>query len=321
MVDLTTGRPEARPTDAPIDASGAEPPILIVDDSRVSQRIASRLIQAGTGRSVICADNGHQALALIEEVRPVLVLTDLHMPRMDGFELVEAIRSRYPRIPVILMTAYGSEASAMRALEAGAAYYVPKKGLSGDLVATIRRLLTIVEGDRKRQRVLAFQVSRVRSFELNNDPELIAPLIELIREDFDSFAVGDQTSGIRVAVALQESLANAVYHGNLECSSELRQDDEAVFYDLARDRLASEPYRSRRVHVESRIGRDEVRIVIRDEGPGFDVKSLDKPFDPEDLMRVGGRGMILIRTFLDEVRHNEAGNEITLIKRKSVGSV
>jgi anti-sigma regulatory factor (Ser/Thr protein kinase) len=46
--------------------------------------------------------------------------------------------------------------------------------------------------------------------------------------------------------------------------------------------------------VESKIDRDEARIDIRDEGPGFDVSSLDKAFDPEDLLRIGGRGMILI---------------------------
>jgi anti-sigma regulatory factor (Ser/Thr protein kinase) len=64
-----------------------------------------------------------------------------------------------------------------------------------------------------------------------------------------------------------------------------------------------------------RIARDELRINIRDEGPGFDVASLHKPFDPEDLLRIGGRGMLLIRSFLDEVIHNETGNQITLIKR------
>jgi CheY-like chemotaxis protein len=300
----------------PKNAEWGHAPILVVDDSNVSRNLAGRLIQHGTGRSVIYAENGSEALSLVKRIGPCLVLTDLHMPKMDGFELVEAIRANFPRIPVILMTAYGSEAVAALALKAGAASYVPKKDLAKDLVGTLRQILKVIEVKRRRQQVLACQTVRSSSFEIANDPDLLAPLIGIVQEDLDAFAIGDETARIRVAVALQESLANALFHGNLECSSDLRQEDERNFYSLANQRRESEPYQSRRIHVESRVDRHEARIVIRDEGPGFDVSSLDKPFDPEDLMRVGGRGMILIRTFVDEVIHNKTGNLITLVKRK-----
>jgi CheY-like chemotaxis protein len=282
----------------------------------VSQRLAGGLIQNGTGRPVIYAKNGCEALIFLEKTVPCTVLTDLHMPEMDGFELVEAMRTKYPHIPAILMTAYGDETVAVRALKAGAAHYVPKKNLTKDLVSTIRQILKVVEGKRRKQQVLACQTARSSSFEMANDPDLIAPLVNIIQEDLDFFTIGDETTRIRVAVALQEALANALFHGNLECSSDLRQEDERIFYSLADQRRELEPYHSRRIHVASRVDRDEARIVIRDEGPGFDVTSLDKPFDPEDLMRVGGRGMILIRTFMDDVFHNETGNKITLIKRR-----
>ena len=317
MDTVTAISTDPSPTALSLDHDHGASPVLVVDDSRVSQRLAGRLIQNGTGQAVVYADNGHQALALIDQIRPSVVLTDLQMPEMDGFELVEAIRASYPRIPVILMTAYGSEAAAMRALQAGAANYVPKKNLVTELVGTVQKLLAIVAGDRKKQKVLGFQLSRTRRFEIDNDPALLAPLIDLIREDFDAFAIGDETTGIRIAVALQESLANAIYHGNLECSSDLRQEDERIFYNQANQRRTAEPYASRRVHISSTIDRQEARIVIRDEGPGFDVAALDRPFDPEDLMKIGGRGMILIQTFLDEVFHNQTGNQITLVKRRA----
>ena len=53
--------------------------------------------------------------------------------------------------------------------------------------------------------------------------------------------------------------------------------------------------------------------MVRDEGPGFDTSILDRPIDPEDIMRIGGRGFLLIRTFMDEVSFNPDGNRITLI--------
>ncbi|HEY1379785.1 MAG TPA: ATP-binding protein [Gemmataceae bacterium] len=54
---------------------------------------------------------------------------------------------------------------------------------------------------------------------------------------------------------------------------------------------------------------------MRDEGPGFDPATLPDPLDPANLERASGRGLLLIRTFMTEVRHNDRGNEITLVLR------
>ena len=62
--------------------------------------------------------------------------------------------------------------------------------------------------------------------------------------------------------------------------------------------------------------RNELKFIIRDQGPGFDVASIPDPTDPENLAKVSGRGLLLINAFMDEVRHNKQGNEITMIKRK-----
>jgi CheY-like chemotaxis protein len=303
-------------TTATPEVDRGESPILVVDDSILSQRLAGKLIESGTGRTVIYAKDGIEALALIESSVPCVVLTDLHMPVMDGFALVEAIREKHSHIPVVLMTAFGSEAVAVKALKAGATSYVPKDNLVADLVDTVKQILSAVEGNRKRRRILSCQVARISSFEMGNDPDLLPTLIGLIQEDLAAFSIGDETARLQIAVALQEALSNALYHGNLECDSDLRQEDERIFYGQADDRRVVEPYGSRLIHVELKIDREQARISIRDEGPGFDVSGLDKPFDPEDLMRIGGRGMILIRAFLDEVIHNERGNQITMIKWK-----
>ena len=84
--------------------------ILIVDDSAVERRLAGGLLQASTDYELLYAEDGIEALGLIAESRPSVVVTDLVMPGMDGLELVQAIRNSYPQIPVILMTAFGNEA-------------------------------------------------------------------------------------------------------------------------------------------------------------------------------------------------------------------
>ena len=64
------------------------------------------------------------------------------------------------------------------------------------------------------------------------------------------------------------------------------------------------------------MDRTQATFVIRDDGPGFDLNSLPDPTDPENLLKPSGRGLLLIRTFMDEVSHNSTGNQITLVRRR-----
>jgi len=113
-----------------------------------------------------------------------------------------------------------------------------------------------------------------------------------------------------------EALLNAMQHGNLEMSSELKEKDERGFQTLLQQRRREKPYLTRRVYVTARESPAEATYVIRDEGPGFDPSKLPDPTDPSNLDRVSGRGLLLIRTFMDKVHHNTNGNEITMVKRR-----
>ena len=289
--------------------------VLIVDDFLIDRMIAGSILEKIPGLAVTYAADGNEALESIAQGVPALVLSDLEMPGMSGLALVEAIREGYPRLPVILMTSFGNEADAVAALKAGATSYVLKKTIGQDLVETVRQVLALSTIDRQIQRLLSSLKKRESTFCLENDPNLIAPLIQMLQEDLGGMGICDAPSRMRVGVALQEALSNALYHGNLEVSSDLRQEDERQFYDLAERRRREEPYRDRRIHVHASFDRHQVTYTIEDEGPGFDTTVLDRPFDPEDLMRIGGRGMLLIRTFMDEAQHNDRGNRITLVKR------
>ena len=81
-----------------------------------------------------------------------------------------------------------------------------------------------------------------------------------------------------------------------------------------------EPFARRRLTVRARMAPDKAEFVVADEGPGFDPSLLPDPTDPANLECIGGRGLLLIRTFMDDVRFNAAGNRITLIKNRDVKS-
>lgn len=288
--------------------------VLVVDDFAIERRIAGHLVKGVGGLTPIYAADGEEALRILAEQEPAAILTDMRMPGMNGLQLVERIRQQHPRVPVILMTAFGSEQLAIQALRAGASNYVPKRDLARDLPDTLKRLLELADADRHRRKMIGCLQSRTSRFELSNEPDLLPPLIDHLLEDLARVQFGDENTRIRMGVALQETLANALYHGNLEVSSELRQVDEREFYDLARQRRQQKPYLDRKVHITAVMDADSVRFEVSDQGPGFDTSLVNKPIEPEDLLRVGGRGLLLIRTFMDVVWHNPRGNQITLVK-------
>jgi CheY-like chemotaxis protein len=290
--------------------------ILVVDDNVVDRHLAGSLIGKCAGWQAVYAGNGREALEVIPTAHPDLVLTDMVMPEMDGLALVQEVRARHPFLPVILMTAFGSEEIAIKALQKGAASYVPKANLGRDLCETVEGVLAVARVDQNQQRLLECLTHSESQFLLDNDPSLIPPLIGYLQSNLARMKLCDEIGRIRVSVALQEALVNAIHHGNLEVGSDVREKDEKGYQALIEERRRAKPYRSRRVYVTSRESPAEVVYVIRDEGPGFDPSQLPDPTDPANLERVSGRGLLLIRTFMDDVHHNPAGNQITMVKRR-----
>jgi len=289
--------------------------VLVVDDNAVDRKVVRGLLEKAGGLSVQLVESGAAALEMLRQSVPDVVITDLVMPEMDGFALVKAIVAAYPQVPIILMTGYGSEAIAVNALHAGAASYVPKSHLSSLLADTVLKLLEILRQQEQQQRLIGRLVRQDCEFELDNDPRLVPSIVHYMIRGLRGVGHHDESIGIRVSVALEEALNNAIYHGNLELSSALRELDAAEYREIVRQRREQAPYCERKVHVRAEISRDEARFRIRDEGPGFDPQSLPDPTDPSNLDQPSGRGVMLMRTFMDEVVFEPCGNEVTLVKR------
>ena len=291
------------------------PTALVVDDAQVSRVLAGELIEAHSDFTVVYAADGKEACAQVRKDRPDLVLTDMMMPEMDGLQLVSALRESHPYLPVILMTAHGSEELAAAALRAGAASYIPKRHLARDLVAIINRVRYAAGEPPPRPTRATRSTSTEYELTLDSDPERISPVVAYFRKELERTGLCDETGLMQFAVAIDEALNNAICHGNLEVDSALREESMEAYIDRLRDRRASEPWCKRRTHVHLELTSDEAVCTIRDEGTGFDRSEVPDPRDSANLEKASGRGLMLMQTFSDEVRFNERGNEVTLVKR------
>lgn len=292
------------------------PYILVVDDSPTQLRQIEGVLE-NEGFAARTVPTGAEALEAIRKDLPILVITDLQMPGMDGFELVAAVRQAAPALPVIVTTAQGSEEVIAKVLRHGATSYVPKRDIGTELIVIVRQVMAANEISLSVQRVARFAVESSIKLCLNNDETLVPSVIARLELPLVELDLFDEGERLQVAMALDEALLNAIVHGNLEVSSELREiDDGEPYRRLIEERKATEPYASRRVYVSLQATSEEVSIRIRDEGPGFDSGCLKDATDPENLELCGGRGLLLINSFMDQVQHNQRGNEITMVKRK-----
>ena len=118
------------------------PQILTVDDDAVTCDLLCEVF-AREGLNATCEHSGEAALAAIAAQQPDLLLSDIRMrTRLDGLSLLGIVRREYPSIPVVLMTAFGSIETAIRAVKEGAFDYISKPFNIDELVSIVRRALS-----------------------------------------------------------------------------------------------------------------------------------------------------------------------------------
>ena len=292
--------------------------ILLVDDDSVDREAAERCLRPVDDVRILHAEDGRQALRMVAAgPLPDLVLTDLRMPGVDGLELVAGLQEDHPALPVVLMTSRGSEQIAVRALKAGAASYVPKSELKESLLDTIHQVLEVAESKRLQRKILAYLAHGEIRFDLINDPGLIFPLVGYFQDSLARLGFGNESVRTQVGMALMEALSNAMIHGNLEVGSELRRTDRERYDKMIETRRREAPYADRRVRCTARMTAERIEYTIADEGPGFDPTTLPDPTAADNVLAVSGRGIWLIRTFMDAVEYNDAGNRLTMVKRNA----
>jgi len=128
-------------------------------------------------------------------------------------------------------------------------------------------------------------------FELPSAISLMHIVLEYLMKRVEKLGVVKPEQS-NLFVALDEAFVNAVKHGNKFDSQKL-------------------------IRIAADVSRHEAKFTIEDEGEGFDVNSIPDPLDPENLFKTSGRGVMFIYNIMDEVKYNERGNRLTMVKRSA----
>ena len=293
--------------------------VLLVEDSP-TQAVEMRMLLEEGNHQVRHAANGKQAMEVLASDALDVVVTDLEMPEVNGLELVEMMRADYPHIPAILVTARGSEELAAQALQKGAAGYVPKNHLQTLLNDTIIDVLGVIRTDASFAKLINTLKKNVFEFEMGNESDLISPLVGLLMQVVSGMELISGADMNRLGVAIEHALVNAMYRGNLQLGPSVTPPHHAIIYDeatsdLIERRKSEPPYKDRKIFVEATASKAEIRIVIRDQGNGFDTSKVPLAVAADMFAAESGQGLVLMKSFADELMFNDVGNEVTMIKK------
>jgi len=142
--------------------------ILVVDDDQHLRTILKHVLEQG-GFQVVLAQDGRQALACLQRELPDLVLLDVMMPGLDGFDVLRELRARFRthHLPVIMLTAKGETPHKVRGLAQGANDYLSKPFVPDELVLRVRNLLQLSRSQRDANPLTGLPGNRAIARELN----------------------------------------------------------------------------------------------------------------------------------------------------------
>jgi DNA-binding response OmpR family regulator len=268
--------------------------VLVVDDERDTNDILANLVQA-RGFEPIQVFSGSQALAEVAERKPDLILLDLMLPDIDGFELCDRFkRARGTNlIPIIMVTALQDAHHRAAGVRVGANGYLTKPFTRQQLYEMIDSGLAWHQ--EHKQRGTTGEIN----FDVRSELTYLLQASDLLADLFAHTPLSERhVKDLKQAVT--EMGGNAIEWGH-EKNSELV------------------------LRITYRIDPTAVTLIIKDQGPGFDPSNLPHAASEEDPIghieirnemgrREGGFGIMLARGLVDEFRYNSAGNEVTIVK-------
>ena len=300
----------------PVLVDTAVPDVIVVEDSESQRKLMVSILQ-GKGFEAFAACDGSEAVEMIKTRPPRLVVTDMQMPNMDGLQLIREMQERWPTIPSVLLTSFGSETLAVDALSAGAATYLSKDHMHIQLVDAVQRIKEFSIANNESLELKGVMATNSVDFVTDNSLERITPLVCLILRMLTSMNVLNTRGRIKIAEAVHFLLSHFIFHENLE---QPVNDAPMSFSDMVdaagsdNGSLNSEQSENRFVSVSVSLEKGSLSIKASHQGPQTLIQNCPLPGTPNSFSNERSRGMMLLTSVFDEVMLGKR-NDITLVKK------
>ncbi len=266
--------------------------VLVVEDSKTMQTFLVNLLQK-ENYEVVVANDGETGMKLFQqrlaEGKPFdIVMTDIVMPGMSGLEVLKQVKTLNYDTVVIVLTSDANVDTAIEALNLGANNFLHKPPNSEEILNVMWRATKHREIFLENEELNPF-TERTIHIEIPSHLKFIKGIAHNIIADAKLMGYDESDLRDKIPVTVDEAVTNAIKHGNKF------QEDKKVTIDVSMDT-------------------ERIKIVVADEGQGFDVNSVPDPRDPVNFLKPTGRGILFMNIGMDEVRYNENGNVLTLIK-------
>jgi serine/threonine-protein kinase RsbW len=261
--------------------------ILIIDDH---DDLATSLkeVFSASGHQVKVLDNRRDAVELDDIESYDLVITDLDVENPSLEQSLNGCGPAcLPKIPAI------EAGEHVKAFKICATNFRRREFDEEELKSFVETILNykIQFVDKKH---FVRQLHEMIEFELPSSISPMHSILDYLTRRVEKLGVVRPEQS-NLFVALDEAFVNAVKHGNKFNAEKL-------------------------VRIIAEVSPQEARFTIEDEGEGFDINSIPDPLDPSNLFKASGRGVLFIYNIMDEVKYNERGNRLTMIKRSSKDS-
>jgi CheY-like chemotaxis protein len=285
-----------------------------VDDQQALRTLLSRLLER-EGFDPVQAEDGEEAVQKFKSQTPLVVVSDIMMPRKDGLALLTEIKQIDRNATVILMTGQGNEDVLLRALRGGASNFFKKPFNVRELVDEIRKVVDFRLEAARSSLFSPLLVEETKSFVMPSADSPYFPIINQITLQLPCILPEEDILNLKIGI--EEMITNALEHGNLGITFEEKNKaiQEGRLQELVAERSRQSDEMGRTIAITSRLCPDFFQITISDEGKGFDWRQLPA-VAPENLLAFNGRGIFLTKIYFDEVSFNEIGNEVTLRKHR-----
>jgi CheY-like chemotaxis protein len=261
--------------------------ILIVDNNEELRSTLEHVLR-DLGHTVVATGDRDEALSREDLDEFDLIISDLTDDADSGVQLLSELKRKRLLVPVVVSSDEAQQPGIVKAFKMGAANYLRlpynKDELRNIVEKTLSYKLRFVDD----LKVLPHVHEKI-DFELPSDLSLMNGVLHYLLERVAKLGL-IKPERSNLFVALDEAFVNAVKHGN-------RNDP------------------SKMVRITAELSSSEARFTVEDEGNGFNVQEIPDPCDPANLFKASGRGVLLIYNIMDEVKYNERGNQLTMVKR------